>query len=71
MEVLLPLYSSHFIRIYGGMRRECCTIYNTSAKKISEKQELCQSIVTNWIRTKIIFCVIEVGTTMFRWIKEQ
>ena len=35
------------------MGRECSTLYNRLAKQIAEKRELHQSIVTNWIRTKI------------------
>ena len=45
--------------IYGGMRRECSTFYNRLAKKIAEKRELHQSIVTNWIRTKISFTLLK------------
>ena len=51
MEVLPPIVFS----IYGGMGREYSTFYNRLAKKIAEKGELHQSIVTNWIRTKISF----------------
>ena len=45
--------------IYGGMGRECSMFYNKLAKKIAEKRELHQSIVTNWIRTKISFALLK------------
>ena len=35
------------------MGRECSTFYNRITKKILEKQDLHQSIVTYWIQTKI------------------
>ena len=51
----LPLVFS----IYGGMGRECSTFYNRLAKKIVDKRELYQSIITNWIRTKISFALLK------------
>ena len=68
-ERVLEIYQGSFtplvFSIYGDMRRECSTFYNKLAKKITEKGESHQSIVTNWIRTKKFFCVIEVRNTMF------
>ena len=58
----------HVFSILRGMGRECSTFNNRLAKNIAEKRELYQSIVTNWIRTKI--CIIEGSATMFTWIKE-
>ena len=54
MEVLFRLVLS----IYGSMGRESRTFYNRLAKKIAEKRELHQLIVTNWIRIKIYFTYI-------------
>ena len=45
--------------IYGGMGRKSRAFYNRLAKKIAEKRELHQSIVTNWIRTKISFALLK------------
>ena len=45
--------------ICGGMGRECSMFYNKLVKKIAEKRELHQSIVTNWIRTKISFALLK------------
>ena len=60
MEVLLPLPPRSLVfSIYGSMERKCSTFYNRLAKKIAEKQELHQSIITNWIRTKISFVLLK------------
>ena len=56
--------------IYGGMGRECSTFYNRLAKKIVDKRELHQSIVTKLDTNKNIFRVIKVGATRFTWTRE-
>ena len=43
-------FTSFVSSIYGGMGRECSTFYNKLARKIAEKRELHQSIVTNSMR---------------------
>ena len=45
--------------ILGEMGRECSAFHNTLVKKIAEKRQLHQSIVTNWIRTKISFALLK------------
>ena len=45
--------------IYGGMGRKSRAFYNRLAKKIAEKRELHQSVVINWIRTKISFALLK------------
>ena len=47
------------LSIYWGMGRQCDTFYNRLAKKTAEKPELHQSIVTNWIQTKISFLLLK------------
>ena len=51
------------------MKRESGTIYNRLAKKIAEKREVHQSIVTNWIRTKISFVLLKSALPCFRGSK--
>ena len=49
------------------MRTEYSTLYNRLAMKITEKQELNKSIVTNWIQSKITFALLKSAL----WIKEH
>ena len=56
--------------IYGSMGRECRTFYNRLGKKIPEKQELHQSIVTNWIVTKISFALLKSALLCLRGAKD-
>ena len=39
--------------INGSMGRECQKFYSRLAQMISEKKDLPQSILSNWIRTKV------------------
>ena len=43
---------------YGGMARECDAFYKRLAELLAEKRDLHQSIVTNWIRTRINFYLL-------------
>ena len=52
--------------IYGGMERECSTFYNRLTKEITEKGELDQSIVANWIQIKISFASLESAVLCLR-----
>ena len=53
MEILPPLYSQ-----FMGVWEEG-TFYDRLAKKIPEKRDLHQSIVTNWIQTNISFALLK------------
>ena len=43
---------------FGGMSRECQKFYSRLSEIISDKRELSQSLVTNWVRTKISFSIV-------------
>ena len=51
------------------MGRECITFYNRLAKEIAEKQELHQSIVTNWLRTKIFVALLKSALLCIRGLR--
>ena len=44
-----------------GMGRECSTFNDRLAKNIAVKQELHQSIATNWIQTKIYLTLLKLA----------
>ena len=41
--------------LYGGMRRECSTIYNRFSNLLTEKRDIVPSVAIDWIRTKLSF----------------
>ena len=51
------------------MRRWCSTFYKRQAKKIAQKRELHQSIVTNYIQTKIYFALFKSALLCLRGLK--
>ena len=44
---------------FGGMGRECDRFYKQLANKLSEKQDVPQSVATNYVRTAINFSLIK------------
>ena len=56
---MTPTSSRLVFSIYEGMGRECSTFQNRLTKEITEKGELDQSIVANWIHIKISFASLE------------
>ena len=51
------------------MRRWCSTFYKRLAKKIAQKRELHQPIVTNYIQTKIYFALFKSALLCLRGLK--
>ena len=52
---LMPLVFS----IYGSMSRECCKFYFRLSDLLSEKRNLSNSVVANWVRSIVCFTLLE------------